>query len=197
MEVTQLGNIAQIRTGVVLRSQSPQETSDGNVHALAIRDLVSARPLQWRELPRISIDETLLNHCLRPGDVVIPSRGDYYRSWVFEGADEPVFPLGQLNVITPGATLDARYLAWYLNQKSTQSKIGLMLTGTSIKALTKVALLTLTVEKPSPAKQQLIAELDRTTQQIGAIRLRLNELDKEEISNLTSKFLRDGSNSHA
>lgn len=197
MDIVPLGQLAHIRTAVVFRNQAPQETPEGNVHALAIRDLVSATPLQWRELPRISVDESLLSHCLRPGDVVIPSRGDYYRSWVFEGADEPVFPLGQLNVITPGATLDARYLAWYLNQKSTQSKIGLMLTGTSIKALTKVALLTLAVEIPSPTKQQLIAELDRTTQQIGAIRHRLNELDKQEIAYLTSMFMRDGGCSHA
>jgi restriction endonuclease S subunit len=127
---------------------------------------------------------------------VIPSRGDYYRSWVFEGADEPVFALGQLNVITPAHTLDAHYLAWYLNQKTTQSKLDLILTGTSIQALTKVALLAFMIEVPPLAKQRLIADLDRTTQQIGAIRHRLNELDKEEIGYLTSKFLHVGGSNH-
>jgi hypothetical protein len=196
VEAIELSNYAQIRTAMVFRTQAPQESPDGNVRALAIRDLVSAKPLQWDELPRISIDESLLGQCLQLGDVVIPSRGDYYRSWVYEGANAPVFPLGQLNIITPDARLDARYLAWYLNKKSTQAKLGSMLTGTSIKALTKIALLRLQVELPDFAKQLLIADLDRTTQRIGAIRHRLNELDKEEMAYLTSTFLHAEDSSH-
>ena len=94
----------------MFRSQPPQEEQNGNVRALAIRDLVASKPLQWNELPRILLDEGHLSHCLQPGDVVTPSRGDYYKAWLFEGASEPVFPLGQLNVITPGPQLDARYL---------------------------------------------------------------------------------------
>jgi hypothetical protein len=196
MEAIELSYHAKIRTAMVFRTQAPQESPNGNVRALAIRDLVSAKPLQWDELPRISIDESLLGQCLQPGDVVIPSRGDYYRSWVYEGANAPVFPLGQLNIITPNATLDARYLAWYLNKKSTQAMLGSMLTGTSIKALTKVALLSLRVELPDFAKQLLIADLDRTTQRIGAIRHRLNELDKEEMAYLTSTLLLAEDSSH-
>lgn len=184
--------LAQVRTALVFRSQPPQETPIGNVRALAIRDLVASKPRHWNELPRVFIDESHLSHCLQSGDVVIPSRGDYYKAWLFEGASEPVFPLGQLNVITPGPQLDARYLVWYLNQKSTQAKIYLMLTGTSIKALTKAALLTLEVEVPSLTKQKQIADLDHTTQQIVAIRHRLNELDQAEIAHLTQQFLQDG-----
>ena len=196
VKAIELSYHAKIRTAMVFRTQAPQEAPDGNVRALAIRDLVSAKPLQWDELPRISIDESLLSQCLQPGDVVIPSRGDYYRSWVYEGANAPVFPLGQLNIITPNAALDARYLAWYLNKKSTQATLGSMLTGTSIKALTKVALLSLKVELPDFAKQLLIADLDRTTQRIGAIRHRLNELDKEEMAYLTSTLLLAEDSSH-
>lgn len=75
MEAVELSNHAQIRTAMVFRTQAPQEAPDGNVRALAIRDLVSAKPLRWDELPRISVDESLLGQCLQPGDVVIPSRG--------------------------------------------------------------------------------------------------------------------------
>lgn len=187
-----LSQFAQIRTAVVLRDQAPQGDSQGNVRALAIRDLVASKPLHWFDLPRVAVQERYLDHCLRPGDVVIPSRGDYYRAWLFEGADEPVFPLGQINVITPGQALDARYLAWYLNQKATQARIGLLLTGTSIKALTKTALITLEVEVPPMVKQQQIAELDHTTQRIAVIRHRLNELDKREMDYLTQRLLHAG-----
>lgn len=189
-----ISELAQVRTAAVFRSSPPQESPEGNVRALAIRDLVASKPLHWHELPRVLLDESYLTHTLQSGDVVIPSRGDYYKAWLFEGADELIFPLGQLNVITPGPKLDARYLVWYLNQKSTQVKIGLVLTGTSIKAFTKAALLTFEVEIPPLLKQKQIAELDHTTQQIVSIRHRLSELDKSEISHLTEQFLRDGGN---
>ena len=122
-----LSQSAHVRTAVVFRDHAPQEDPGGNVRALAIRDLVASKPLYWYDLPRVVVQDRYLDHCLRPGDVVIPSRGDYYKAWLFEGAEEPVFPVGQLNVITPGAGLDARYLVWYLNQRSTQAKMGLML----------------------------------------------------------------------
>jgi restriction endonuclease S subunit len=71
-----------------------------------------------------------------------------------------------------------------------------MLTGTSIKALTKLALLSLELEVPPPPKQRQIAELDRTTQQIVTLRHRLNELDLAEIGCLTKLVLQEGG-SHA
>lgn len=184
--------IAQVQTAVVFRDKAPQEEPQGNVRTLAIRDLVANRPLLWYELPRMNVQEKYLVHCLEEGDVVIPSRGDYYKAWLFEGADEPVFPLGQLNVIRPSKDLDARYLVWYLNQRSTQVQITSALTGTNIKALTKVALLNLDVEVPPLPQQHQIADLDRTTRQIAVIRHQLSELDKTEMAYLTKQILKEG-----
>lgn len=189
--ISQLGALAQINTAVTFRANPPHEDAEGNARALAIRNLVSSGPLHWSDLPRVVLEDKYLGHCLQVGDVVIPSRGDYYKAWLFEGADERIFPLGQLNVIRPSPCLDARYLVWYLNKQSTQARISPMLTGTSIKALTKSALSTLPVEVPSLYKQQQIAELDQTTQQIIALRIRLNELDRNEIAYLTSAMLEE------
>jgi hypothetical protein len=190
--ISHLARLAQVQTALMFRGQAPQEDPHGNVRALAIRDLVASQPLRWNDLPWVVIQDKYLDHCLQPGDVVIPSRGDYYKACLFEGAEGPVIPIGQLNVIRSGSDLDARYLVWYLNQKSTQAKISLQLTGTSIKALTKTALLMLEVEAPPLSKQRQIADLDHTTQQIVSIRHRLNELDKDEIAFLTKQVLQDG-----
>lgn len=192
--ITTLASLVEIQTAVVFRSQPPQEASNGNVRALAIKNLAASEPLRWTTLPRVNLDNKYLGHCLRPGDVVLPSRGDYYFAWLFEGADEPVFPFGQFNIIRAGKTLSPHYLVWYLNQKTTQAKISLLLTGTSIKAMTKSNLLTLQVEVPSLFKQQEIAELDATTKKIIVIRHRLNELDKDETDYLTKKLLQTGEN---
>lgn len=187
-----IGTIAKVRTAVVFRDQAPKERPDGNVRALAIRDLVAGKPLRWHELPRLHVQERYLSHSLQRGDVVIPSRGDYYRAWLFDGADDPVFPVGQLNVIRPDTQLDARYLVWNLNKPSTQKRISLLLTGTTIKALTKATLLSLEIEVPPMPKQRQIAELDQTTQEIVAIRHRLNEIDRTETAYLTRRALHGG-----
>lgn len=187
-----LASIANVHTAVVFRDPAPQDGAEGNVRALAIRDLVAGKPLRWHELPRLHVPARYLSHCLQRGDVVIPSRGDYYRAWLFEGADDPVFPVGQLSVIRPTLDLDARYLVWHLNEPSTQKRISLLLTGTTIKALTKAALLSLEVEVPPMSKQHQIAELDQTTQEIVAIRHRLNEIDQTEIAHVTRQALRMG-----
>lgn len=189
---SQLGRLARIHTAVVFRDQAPRVGHCGNVRALAIRDLVAGKPPRWDDLPRMQVQEKHLSHCLRPGDVVIPSRGDYYKAWLFEGSDSPIFPVGQLSVIRPEPQLDARYLVWHLNETSTQSRISLMLTGTTIKALTKAALLTLEIEVPPMPKQREIAELDQTSQEIVSIRHRLNEIDRSEIAYMTRFALRSG-----
>lgn len=191
-----LGRFATIRAALVLRDQTSSKDLKSNVRALAIRDLVAGKPLRWDELPRLQVPEKLLSHCLQPGDVVIPSRGDYYKAWLFEGAEDPVFPVGQLSVIRPDPRLDARYLVWHLNEASTQKRISLMLTGTTIKALTKATLLSLEVEVPPLSKQLEIAALDQTSQEIVSIRHRLSEIDRDEIAYMTRLALRGGA-SHA
>lgn len=189
--------LAQVHTAVVFRDQAPQEAEDGNVRALAIRDLVSSKPLQWHELPRVTVAEKYHVHCLQPGDVVLPSRGDYYKACLFTGSDLPVLPVGQLNVIRPMGGFDAGYLVWYLNLKSTQSRISPLLTGTSIKALTKASLVSLEVEVLPLHEQLRIAELDQMTKRVAALRHRLTELDEAEASHVTKQLLNDGGRRHA
>lgn len=185
--------VKEIRTAVVFRGSPPPADPEGNVRALAIRDVVSDAPLQWRELPTVTVPDKYLTHCLQPNDVVLPSRGDYYKARLFSTADKPVLPVGQLNIIRPGVGLDAGYLVWYLNRRATQAKLALMLTGTGIKALTKASLMSFDIEVPDIAQQRRIAELDQLTTKIARIRHRLNELDLLEVTHVTGQLLERGS----
>ncbi len=124
--------------------------------------------------------------------MVIPSRGDYYRAWLFTGADIPVLPVGQLNVIRPTAGLDAGYLVWFLNLPTTNAKLRQMLTGTSIKALTKTTLQTLGVDLPDMGRQRLIAEVVQLATRIAVIRHRLTELDAIEVAQMADLFSHRG-----
>lgn len=190
--VLTLNDLAEVHTAVVFRDQAPQEHLEGNVRALAIRDVVSSTPVSWSELPRVVVAEKYRANCLQEGDVVIPSRGDYYRAWLFTGADVPVLPVGQLNVIRPAAGLDAGYLVWFLNLPITGAKLKQMLTGTSIKALTKRALQTLEVDLPDMGRQRRIAEIDQLGRRIAAIRHRLTELEGIEVAQLAGQISQSG-----
>ncbi|MBT9456734.1 MAG: restriction endonuclease subunit S [Burkholderiaceae bacterium] len=190
--IRSLNDLAEVHTAVVFRDQAPQEHPEGNVRALAIRDVVSSNPASWSELPRVVVAEKYRASCLQVGDVVIPSRGDYYRAWLFSGADLPVLPVGQLNVIRPASGLDAGYLVWFLNLPTTGAKLKQMLTGTSIKALTKTALQTLEVDLPDMGRQRRIAEIDELAGRIAAIRHRLTELDAIEVTQMAGLFSHRG-----
>lgn len=189
-----LNDLAEVHTAVVFRDQAPQEHPEGNVRALAIRDVVSSTPASWSELPRVVVAEKYRANCLQVGDVVIPSRGDYYRAWLFSGADLPVLPVGQLNVIRPAPRLDAGYLVWFLNLPTTGAKLKQMLTGTSIKALTKTALQTLEVNLPDMGRQRRIAEIDELAGRIAAIRHQLTELDTIEVTQMAGLISHRGGN---
>lgn len=191
-----LNDLAEVHTAVIFRDQAPQEHPEGNVRALAIRDVVSSTPVSWNELTRVVVAEKYRVNCLQAGDVVIPSRGDYYKAWLFTEADLPVLPVGQLNVIRPTARLDAGYLVWFLNLPTTGAKLKQMLTGTSIKALTKTALQTLVVDVHDMGRQRQIAEIDELAGRIAAIRHRLTELDTIEVAQMAD-FLSNGGGSHA
>lgn len=179
-----LNDLAEVHTAVVFRDQAPQEHPEGNVRALAIRDVVTSTPVSWSELPRVVVADKYRVNCLQQGDVVIPSRGDYYKAWLFTGADLPVLPVGQLNVIRPAPGLDAGYLMWFLNLPTTGAKLKQMLTGTSIKALTKTALQTLEVDLPDMGYQRRVAEIVQLAGRIAAIRHRLTELDAIEVAQM-------------
>jgi restriction endonuclease S subunit len=96
--------------------------------------------------------------------------------------------VGQLNVIRPAAGLDAGYLLWFLNLPTTGAKLKQMLTGTSIKALTKTALQTLEVDLPDMERQRCIAEIVQLAGRIAAIRHRLTELDALEVAQIAGLF---------
>lgn len=187
-----LNDLAEVHTAVVFRDQAPQERPEGNVRALAIRDVVSLTPVIWSQLPQVVVADKYLTNCLQEGDVVIPARGDYYRACLFTGADLPVLPVGQLNVIRPTARLDAGYLVWFLNLPTTGAKLKQMLTGTSIQALTKSALQTLQVDIPDMGRQRRIAEIDQLGRRIAAIRHRLTELDGMEVAQLAGQIPQSG-----
>lgn len=184
-----LSQLAVVRSAPVFRDRAPQESEQGNVRALTIRHLVRGRSIDWAELRKVEVEQRFLDHSLTPGDIVIVSRGDQNPAWLFEGASEPVCPVGQFHIIHCVGNVDPCYLTWYLNRPAIQTKIKARATGTAIQAINKSELLNLDVEIPSVLTQQRIADLYATTQKAVSARLRLNALDEKEAARLSELWL--------
>ena len=183
-----LGEVASVRTATIFREAAPKEAENGNVRALAIKDIVTGWPIEFNSLPLIRVEQNLLSNCLRGGEVLIPSRGDYYPARYVADDLPNVFPFGQINVIEPYSGISGPYLAWFLNQPRTQQLIAQQLTGSNIKALNKQSLLTLPVQLPSMEVQQMIAHLQERWALKKALQERLLTVEGTEIEAICRKL---------
>lgn len=179
-----LGAVANIQTATIFREVAPKPVPHGNVHVVTIKDVVGGWPVDTRQLPMIQIDRALLANCLRAGEVLIPSRGDYYPARYFDSEEGNVFPVGQLNIIETSPSICGRYLAWYLNQPQTQQLIAQQLTGSNIKALNKASLQQLPIAVPPMATQQAIAGLQDVWGRKKALQQKLQVVQEQEIEAL-------------
>lgn len=186
-----VGDISTIRAATVFREPPLRVQTSGNVRALTIKDLVSTWPIDFRILLPLEVGEELLNNCALPGEVLIPSRGDYYPARYFRGPDTNIFPLGQINLIRPSNEVLGPYLSWYLNQPAAQREIQSLLTGTSIRALTKQNLQQIRVRLPSLEVQAQIAHLQEMREETKILRTRMIELEEIELEEVCRSLLRN------
>lgn len=179
-----LGDIADVRTATVFRERAPEPTSNGNVLALTIKDVVASWPPAPQALDRIHVGDHLLKNCLAVGEILIPSRGDYYPARYFSGSEFPLFPLGQINLISPSERILGSYLSWCLNQPDAQQQIKRLLTGTNIRSLTKPNLQSIEIVVPELSVQRDIATLQELWEQSRLKKIRLLQLEGLEVAEI-------------
>lgn len=181
--IATLGEVVDIRTIMTFRDKAPDYEVGGNARALTIKDLVSKGGVNFSGLPRVHVPQDQLHNQLRPFDVILPGRGENYIARHYPGADLPVFPIGQINVIrVKDSNLDGNYLAWYLNQQRAQQYLRASLGGTGIKALSKTRLLAMPVLIPSLEAQRAIAELQDMQAERSKLLEELDEINFREVN---------------
>jgi len=157
-----LKDIADIRVGHTFRGKV-QETPDGDVRVLQIKDMRGRMVVTSVDLPLVRDKDINKSYLLEPDDVVMPARGDHYNAALFEvdaAAEEPVVASNQVFIlrakkdqILPG------FLCWYLNQNDANTYIKSEIRGTNISLITKESLSKLMVPVPSTKTQQKIVGL--------------------------------------
>jgi hypothetical protein len=185
-----LDQIASIRTLMTFRDRAPSEGGAGNACVLAIRDIVSRWPPDFKTLPRVDADEGQLADRLAEGDILLPGRGSSYPARLFQCAPLPVFTAGQVFVIRARNDVLPAYLCWYLNRPDVQAGITQMLAGSAIQALNKSSLQRIEVALPPLKDQQHIAELQSLANDRARLRLELGQLDHAEIEHACETLLK-------
>lgn len=156
-----LANLADISSGLTLRgSDAAKASADGNYHLLRIGDL--------REDGRIQIDDPAMikiepgsgdKHRLRPGNVVVASKGSRATAAVFESTI-PTVAGGQFFVIRLKTNrLLPAYLRWYLNLPEIQARLMESARGSFVQAIPIAAMREFEIQLPPPETQHQIVTL--------------------------------------
>lgn len=151
----QLQNIAQVVSGVALRS-----SADGQARCVRQSDLADLRAgrkpiLATGEAPFVGRALTI-----EEGDVLVGARGSMTETYVGDEAVKGAYVSLDLFLVRPDLTaIDPRFLAAFFDLPSTQAALAAGKQGTGLARLSKEALDTLQVPLLPMARQKAIAEL--------------------------------------
>ncbi len=157
-------SIATIQSGHTFRSKIANDPQ-GNARVLRISELRVYPHVEAAELPLVQWDMAKTSALIKPTDVIMPARGQYYGAKLVQ-LHEPVLASNQLHIlrIQDNAVLP-EYLCWALNQDGVQQSIAGSLRGTGIPQLNKKNLGEVQVTVPSLETQKKIIVLQAVWEQ--------------------------------
>ncbi len=162
----------------LLRSGSVKKSGDGALFASA--RAISSGCLDEMKLERGGLPiKSGADAEVRPNDVLVVLRGPVNAAAAIPRAlSMPLFATLELAIVRPHAALDAKYLAWLINQSSSQAALAEMRLGGGVQRLPLAALeKLLLLPTPSLETQRTIAAIDdlareeaRLSDQLAALR---------------------------
>jgi restriction endonuclease S subunit len=194
-----LRDIAEIQIGYQHRDKGHPLNmgSTGSHRIIQIKDLEErfkgevierggSAPYVWSDslyqvTPAGDAERYLVNH----GDVLFLSRGQRtYAVPVLQTLENTVASY-YFYILRPDADrVDAEYLAWFINQPTTQARLERLQRGSHIKIIPKSAFEALEVVLPSLAIQRAIVELERLRQKEAYTMGRLTQARKRLVNGL-------------
>lgn len=178
VQLTKLGEVADIQLGITLRGSDASRHDPAGTHRLIrISDLSDDGSVSFGEPSLIKLSPTDANRYeVKPGEVLLAARGTRMTAAVFYGGDGPCVVGGQFLVIRPrNHAIEPEYLRWYLNLPSIQEKLLSFARGSYVRSLPAKDLVELEIPLPPLAHQHAVAELNRLRIREKELMLRLAE----------------------
>lgn len=174
---TQIKHITHIQTGLFAKPsgmgelvylQSKHFNEYGQLNALLHPDLLA--------------DGISEKHLLKEGDVLFAAKGTKNFAAVFEKHNGPSVASTSFFVIKPtNKNLLPQYLAWFLNNQTTQTVLKGQAIGTSIPSISKQVLESLEIVLPSIEIQMAILQITKLRNKEKTLRQEIEKLREKQI----------------
>lgn len=159
-----LGDLTDIQLGYPFRSRLEPEPG-GDVLVVQMKDIDDANCLQLAEAVRLSLPRRGDHHLLKPGDLLLRSRGrNYGVALTPAGLPRTILAAPMIRIRPNTSKALPAYLYWYLNAPAGQTQITAMAAGTSVLMISVEEIKNLEVPLPSLKRQAAIADMAQLAQ---------------------------------
>lgn len=163
-----LQNIATIHTGIFAPT-----VQEGKIVYLQAKHFDENGVLEKELYPDLLSTETTKKHLLQPGDVLFAAKGNKNFAAVYESHNPPAVASTTFFVIRlTNKNILSQYIAWILNNPSTQTFLKQNAIGTSIASISKIVLQELEITIPS-------TEIQKTILNIASLRIKQKSLTQQ------------------
>lgn len=184
-----LAGLASISAGFPFRGKI-DALPEGGVAVIQMRNADPATGIDWEGLSRIDLPRASAKAFLRPGDIILSTRGGRNFPYCIEARAEHVVCSPHFFVIRvkKGAILP-QFLAWQMSQKPAQDYFAAGATGSYILNLKREVVENLPIAVPPLTEQYRIAELDCAARTERAILTRLIENRAAEMTAIAQQLV--------
>lgn len=156
-----LADIAEVRAGHTFR-QKVKPAAFGGVSVVQMRDLAGDH-VDWSTVTVAELKARKEPDWLQAGDILLPSVGGRSNSVLVSHVPERSICTNHLFSIRPNRDRALpEYLAWLLNQPTTQRQLAAGATGGNVKLLRRTTLESVQIYLPPIEDQRLVADLVAT-----------------------------------
>lgn len=169
--------IATIQTGLFAKP-----LSQGEVVYLQAKHFDELGNLSAAVHPDLLLEDISNKHLLRAGDILFAAKGTKNFAAVYEAHHLPAVASTSFFVIRLfNSKVLPEYLAWYLNNPSTQASLKAQAMGTSILSISKLVLEEMEIPVPSIEKQKAVVSISKLRWQEKSIQSKLDSLRDKKI----------------
>lgn len=138
--------------------------------------------------PDLKINEKIERHLLKPGDVIFAAKGVKNFAAVYESHNPKAVASTSFFVIRPTDNkVLPHFLAWFLNNHTTQALLKDQAIGTSIPSISKQVLESLEIPVPDIETQKAIVQISQLRNKEKSLKQRIETLRERQIQ---AKLLR-------
>jgi hypothetical protein len=186
--ILQLAALCEIQTGYTARSRL-EPTQAGGVPAIQLRDLRGEDEFDPSGLPLYGLGPSFERYWARPGDLLFRSRGERNTAvMIAQSAKAAAIAVLPLMVLRPDrGRVDPAYLAWFINQPSSQRYFEKCARGTRLRMIPKHCLDELEVPVPDLGTQRAIVDIDSLARRERAL---MHELADKKLELTSFALLR-------